>query len=122
MNVLVADDDFANLETLSSALVSAGHRVLRAGDGGDALRILTKQLCDVVVCDDDMPVLDGPQLVGAMQATARLAGIPVIVMVDAFNSRARSTRSCGRRVRFTRSSRTRSCGRRWSIARGSRRS
>lgn len=88
LNVLVADDDFANLETLSSALVSAGHRVLRAGDGGDALRILTNQACDVVVCDDEMPVLDGAQLVGAMQATTRLAGIPVIVMVDVFKPRA----------------------------------
>jgi len=90
LNVLVADDDFANLETLSSALVAAGHRVLRAGDGGDALRILTNQRCDVVVCDDEMPVLDGAQLVTAMQATARLAGIPVIVMVDAVTPRVAS--------------------------------
>lgn len=88
--MLVADDDFANLETLSSALVAAGHRVLRAGDGGDALRILTNQPCDVVVCDDEMPVLDGAQLVTAMQATSRLAGIPVIVMVDAVNPRGAS--------------------------------
>jgi CheY-like chemotaxis protein len=90
LNVLVADDDFANLEALSSALVSAGHRVLRAGDGGDALRILTSTPCDVVVCDDEMPVLDGAQLVGAMQATTRLAGIPVIVMVDVFKGRGLS--------------------------------
>lgn len=87
LNVLVADDDFANLESLSSALVSAGHRVLRAGDGGDALRILMNQPCDVVVCDEEMAVLDGPQLVDAMQATTRLAGIPVIVMVDMVKAR-----------------------------------
>jgi len=85
LNVLVADDDFANLETLSSALISAGHRVLRAGDGADALRILTNHPCDVVVCDEEMPKLDGPQLFGAMQATTRLSGIPVIVMVDMFS-------------------------------------
>ncbi len=82
LTVLVADDDFANLEAISSGLMAAGHRVLRAGDGADALRILTNQRCDVVVCDEEMPILDGAQLVGAMQATARLADIPVIVMVS----------------------------------------
>jgi two-component system phosphate regulon response regulator PhoB len=87
LNVLVADDDFANLEALSTALMAAGHRVLRAGDGGDALRILTNQPCDVVVCDDEMPVLTGPQLVGAMQANTRLAGIPTILMIDMYASR-----------------------------------
>ena len=85
LNVLVADDDFANLEALSSALASAGHRVMRAGDGADALRILSSQPCDVVVCDEEMPKLDGSQLIGAMKATARLSDIPVIVMVDMFS-------------------------------------
>ena len=40
LTVLVADDEFAVLEVLSMALEGEGHRVLKAGDGADALRIL----------------------------------------------------------------------------------
>lgn len=86
LNVVVADDDFANLDALSTALAAAGHRVFRAGDGADALRILTSQPCDVVVCDDEMPGLSGPQLVTAIHANARLAATPVIVMVDMYRT------------------------------------
>ena len=84
LTVLVADDEFAVLEVLSMALESEGHRVLKAGDGADALRILVSQPCDVVVCDEVMPVMTGAQLVYAMRADPRLAYVPVIMMVDVF--------------------------------------
>jgi CheY-like chemotaxis protein len=84
LTVLVADDEFAVLEVLCMALEGEGHRVLKAGDGADALRILVSQPCDVVVCDEVMPVMSGSQLIGAMRADPRLATIPVIMMVDVF--------------------------------------
>jgi CheY-like chemotaxis protein len=84
LTVLVADDEFAVLEVLSMALEGEGHRVLKAGDGADALRILASQPCDVVVCDEKMPVMGGRQLVEAMQAEPRLAEIPVILMAESW--------------------------------------
>ena len=84
LTILVADDEFAVLEVLSMALESEGHRVLKAGDGADALRILVSQPCDVLVCDEVMPVMSGAQLAYAMRADPRLATIPVIMMVDVF--------------------------------------
>lgn len=84
LTVLVADDEFAVLEVLTMALEGEGHRVLKAGDGADALRILVSQPCDVLVCDEVMPVMNGPQLVYAIRADPRLADLPVIMMVDMF--------------------------------------
>jgi len=84
LTVLVADDEFAVLEVLCMALEGEGHRILKAGDGADALRILVSQPCDVVVCDEVMPVMTGAQLVGAMRADPRLASVPVIMMIDVF--------------------------------------
>jgi two-component system sensor histidine kinase/response regulator len=84
LTVLIADDEFAVLEVLSMALEGEGYRVLKAGDGADALRILVGQPCDVVVCDEVMPVMSGSQLIYAMLAEPRLAEIPVILMVDVF--------------------------------------
>ena len=87
LTILVADDEFAVLEVLSLALEGEGHRVLKAGDGADALRILVSQQCDVLVCDEDMPVMGGAQLIDAVRADPRLANIPVILMVDVFGRR-----------------------------------
>jgi CheY-like chemotaxis protein len=84
LTVLIADDEFVVLESLSTALEARGYRVLKAGDGADALRLLSSQSCDVVVCDEIMPVMTGAQLISAMAADPRLATMPVIMMVDAF--------------------------------------
>ena len=57
--------------------------MFRAGDGVDALRILSSQRCDVVVCDELMPNLGGSQRVDELRESGRLARSPVI-MIDAF--------------------------------------
>lgn len=82
LTVLVADDEFAVLEVLSMALEGEGHRVLKAGDGADALRILTSQPCDVIVCDENMPVMNGHQLIAAVRAEPRMRDLPIILMAD----------------------------------------
>lgn len=82
LTVLVAEDEFAVLEVLSIALERDGYRVLKAGDGADALRILASQRCDVVICDENMPVMNGHQLIEAIRAEPRLAGTPLIMMAD----------------------------------------
>jgi CheY-like chemotaxis protein len=84
LTVLVADDEFAVLEVLTMAIEAEGYRVLKAGDGADALRVLHSQPCDLVVCDEAMPMMDGGALVNAMQADPRLRVIPAILMVETF--------------------------------------
>jgi two-component system sensor histidine kinase/response regulator len=84
LTVLVADDEFAVLEVLSMALEGEGHRVLKAGDGADALRILSTQPCDVVLVDENMPVMNGHQLLAAMKADDKLAQLPVILMAESW--------------------------------------
>lgn len=86
LTVLVADDEFAVLEVLSMALEGEGHRVLKAGDGADALRLLVSQPCDVVVVDERMPVMNGHQLIEAMLAEPRLAKVPVILMAESWGT------------------------------------
>ena len=84
LTVLVAEDEFAVLEVLSLALEAEGHRLLKAGDGADALRLLASQPVDVVVTDDMMPLLTGRQLLDAMRAEPRLAAIPMVLLIDAW--------------------------------------
>jgi CheY-like chemotaxis protein len=86
LTVLVADDEFAVLEVLTMAVESEGYRVLKAGDGADALRVLHSQPCDLVLTDERMPLMDGVALVNAMQADPRLRVIPTIMMVESFGA------------------------------------
>lgn len=78
--VLLADADFSALEALARALEHAGHRVIRAGDGIDAFRIVSSQKVDAVVAAEQMPGMSGPALIAAIRAEQRLARIPTILL------------------------------------------
>lgn len=90
LTILVADDEFAVLEVLSMALEGEGHRILKASDGADAWRLLMSQPCDALVCDEAMPMMDGPALVAAIRKEPKLADLPVVMMVETFGGRARN--------------------------------
>ncbi len=60
--ILVVDDDASLLELCKNFLEEQGFNVLTALDGKDALDILRKYSVDVVLCDINMPNLDGVAL------------------------------------------------------------
>lgn len=60
--VLVAEDDRSMRETLSVLISSFGHHSLAAADGLEAVEILKKHDCDIVLCDLFMPEMDGMDL------------------------------------------------------------
>jgi DNA-binding response OmpR family regulator len=57
--MLVVDDDVSILELVSTRLTLAGHTVLTARNGGEALRRLTERRYDGMVLDLNMPQMDG---------------------------------------------------------------
>jgi CheY-like chemotaxis protein len=61
--ILVVDDEEPIREILREALESAGHRVVTANDGRDALRVYHAQRPDVVITDIVMPRRSGIDLV-----------------------------------------------------------
>ena len=61
LTVLVTDDSDVNRKILQRILESLGYRVLQAGDGAEALRIITSKTAHLVCVfmDISMPVMDG---------------------------------------------------------------
>ncbi len=59
---MVVDDDAATLRLVARIVSSAGHQVLQANNGREALDTILQTPPDLVVCDWDMPELDGVQL------------------------------------------------------------
>jgi len=78
--VLVADDSPTVRAVARFALEEAGHRVLEAGDGAQALAVLADEAVDVVLLDVEMPVMDGYQAVAALKADPHTADIPVVFL------------------------------------------
>lgn len=87
--VLVVDDIEAMRKVTAAQLSSLGiERIYSAGNGREALRVLQAHPVDVVLCDWNMPEMDGLQLLAAMRADERYAGVP-FVMITAEADRSR---------------------------------
>jgi len=57
--ILLADDDPSLLDVLGMAFGDAGHDVVTATDGAEALAVAKRDTPDLLVCDVNMPRLDG---------------------------------------------------------------
>ncbi len=57
--VLIVEDDEAISDSMVYALERAGYRTLRAGDGGQGLRLFRQQRPDLVILDLMLPQVDG---------------------------------------------------------------
>jgi diguanylate cyclase (GGDEF)-like protein len=76
--VLVADDNRANREALAVLLESAGHRVLRAADGREALSRAREACPDLVISDVLMPLMDGYELARRLRAEPATAAVALM--------------------------------------------
>ncbi len=77
-DVLIVEDDAALCEALCDTLELEGYRVVAAKNGTEALSLLGKHGFRLVVCDVQMPVMDGLELLRNMQHYDE--PIPVLLM------------------------------------------
>jgi CheY-like chemotaxis protein len=78
--VLVVDDEPSLLFLHRTTLESAGHQVVEASNGGEALERIREAMPDLVVSDLMMPVMDGRELIRRLRADAATRVIPVIIV------------------------------------------
>jgi len=76
--ILIVDDDPHILEVLEARLSHAGYRVVKAGDGQEALDHLAVSRVDLVISDIRMPGLTGLELQASLERTA--PGLPIIFL------------------------------------------
>ena len=81
--ILVAEDDPALREALRDVLALAGYAAVTVSDGTQALAAARAEPPDLIILDHMMPGLDGLSVLRALQADARLRGIPVILLTGA---------------------------------------
>ena len=82
--ILVIEDNAANLELVRYLLSFSGYTVLQARDGAQGVELALRERPDLVVCDLQMPLLDGYQVLARLRAEPACAAT-VVVAVTAFS-------------------------------------
>ena len=79
--LLVVEDDLQLRRLFRTALNFAGYRVLEAGDGLEALRLLDTTTLDGVVLDLGLPLVPGQVVLQEVAARAHSHRVPVVIVV-----------------------------------------
>ncbi|MFP5272003.1 response regulator [Coleofasciculus sp.] len=101
--VLVVDDAVALRRTLALTLERAGCRVLQARDGREALEQLRQSSAvDLVVCDIEMPNMNGFEFLGQRRQDPQISQVPVVMLTSRSNDKHRwLARHLGANAYFT---------------------
>jgi two-component system chemotaxis response regulator CheY len=78
--VMVVDDSSSLRMVVNLTLKKAGYEVIEACDGKEALDKLTGQKINLVVCDVNMPNVDGISFLKAMKAMPNYKFTPVVML------------------------------------------
>src|SRR5262245_30790757 len=77
--ILIADDDRAVRDLLQTKLNSSGRfTVITAAGGKEALRVAETERPDLLLCDIDMPDMDGSAVTAEMSGRSTTKHIPII--------------------------------------------
>ena len=79
-NILLADDDDILIEILRFRVEAAGHSVVVARDGLQALKLVRTAAPDLVILDSMMPVMSGAEVLAALRADNATFDLPVIML------------------------------------------
>ena len=99
VRALIVDDSSVMRKIVERCLRQAGidlKQVLEAGNGAEALVALKDNQVDLILCDINMPVMDGLEFVKRLAGVPNAKGIPV-VMITTEGSEAHVVQaiSCG---------------------------
>lgn len=92
LNILVIDDSATIRRSADLFLRQAGHRVVVAVDGLEALAVIAGSNPDLIFCDILMPALDGYQTCALIKKNTRFHATPVVMLSskDGLFDRARA--------------------------------
>ena len=78
--LLLAEDNEANISTVSSYLEAKGYRILLARNGQEAVDLATMHRPDLILMDIQMPVMDGLEATKQIRLDPNLVNIPIIAL------------------------------------------
>lgn len=82
--LLIIDDSAAIRQQVEKTMASCRlfHRVISAGDGIEGFKLLVSNQVDVILCDIEMPGIDGLKFLALLQSREDLRDKPVIMLTS----------------------------------------
>ena len=83
IRALIVDDSSVMRKIVERSLRQAGvelSKVLEAGNGAEALAVLAENQVDLILCDINMPVMDGLEFVKALPGVENAKDAPVVMI------------------------------------------
>ena len=83
IRALIVDDSSVMRKIVERSLRQAGvelDKVVEAGNGAEALAALGKEQVDLILCDINMPVMDGLEFVKQLSTVESAKGVPVVMI------------------------------------------
>jgi CheY-like chemotaxis protein len=82
-HILIIEDNEMSLALAEHLLRQSGYAISSATDGGNGVRLALENAADLILCDLDLPVIDGPQVVSALRASGTWIKVPVLAFTAA---------------------------------------
>jgi two-component system chemotaxis response regulator CheY len=83
ISALIVDDSSVMRKIVERSVRQAGIEltsVFQAGNGAEALAVLAETRVDLILCDINMPVMDGLEFVKKLSGVENAKGVPVIMI------------------------------------------
>lgn len=80
--IAIIEDNPDNLELMRYLLAAAGHELIVAIDGLEGLGMLQRDPPDLILCDVQLPGIDGFELLRRVRADERLRALPMIAVTS----------------------------------------
>jgi two-component system chemotaxis response regulator CheY len=101
VRVLIIDDSSVMRKIVERSLRQAGlelEKVVEAANGAEALAALQDNVVDLILCDINMPVMDGLEFVRQVAAVETAKGVPIVMITtEGSESRVVAALSAGAR-------------------------
>jgi two-component system chemotaxis response regulator CheY len=101
IRTLIVDDSSVMRKIVERSLRQAGidlTQVFEAGNGAEAIAVLQANPVDLILCDINMPVMDGLEFIKQLPGIANAKDVPVVMITtEGSESHVVQALSCGAR-------------------------
>ncbi len=97
--ILTVDDSASIRQMVAFTLKSAGYSVIEAADGQEGLDKAKANACNLVLTDQNMPKMDGLNLIKALRALPQYKAVPILMLTtessDAMKTQGKASGATG---------------------------
>lgn len=93
--ILIIDDNAIARKVIEKRLKVVGYNIIMVSDPRDSVRIASDEQPDLIICDVNMPEMDGGEVAAALKQCSKTADIPIMFLTALVNKEVKAYTSGG---------------------------